>query len=372
MKIAIDLLWLRPGKVGGTEVYTRNLLDGFVGSSREFEFVLLVSIDNADSFEKYKEDSRFSLLKVNLKSANIAYRIIWQFLCESAFLKKNRINKCFVPVYCRPLFNGGVEYINTLHDIQAYHYPQYHPFHENVYSHLMWWTIAHRTPHIITISEFVKEDFKKYYHVKSNRITVLSEAVEVKRDKVIDFTLLEKKYAIQKKEFFYTVSQCIPHKNFKTLIEVFRTIRDDKIDLPCKLLVSGISGNASEEMIELIRKYNLEENVVLTGYVTDSERDCLYKNARAYLFPSVFEGFGISPVEAMFYEVPVITTRCASIPEVTMEKAEYVNNPYSTKDWIEKMKNPIIRYKDTDLDCYNPNIVAEKYLDYIQANMQDL
>ena len=366
MRIAIDLLWLRPGKVGGTEVYTRNLLDGFARSTEKFEFVLLVSQDNAETFVKYAKDSRFTLLEAKVTSANIAGRIIWQNIFESSFLRKNGLLKCFVPVYCRPMFNGGVMYINTLHDIQAYHYPEYHPFHENVYSRLDWWAIAHFTEHIITISRFVKDDFQKYYHVDPERITVLSEAVEVQEDKVADFALVEEKYGIQRQMYFYTVSQCIPHKNFKTLIEVFRTIRDNHIDLPCKLLVSGISGNASKEMTDLIRQYRLEENVIMTGYVADNVRDCLYKNARAYLFPSVFEGFGISPVEAMFYGVPVITTKCASIPEVTRDKAEYVNDPYSVDEWIEKMKNPVIRYQRADLDCYNSDAVAGRYLEYIQ------
>ena len=366
MGIAIDLLWVRPGKVGGTEVYTRNLLDGFARSSEKFEFVLLVSQDNADTFEKYAKDPRFSLLKTKVKSENIAGRIIWQNIKESLFLKKNGLLKCFVPVYCRPMFNGGVMYINTLHDIQAYHYPEYHPFHENVYSRLDWWSIAHFTKNIITISQFVKDDFQKCYHVSPDRITVLSEAVEVQADKVADFSLLEDKYGIQRQNYFYTVSQCIPHKNFKTLIEVFRTIRDKKIDLPCKLLVSGISGNASEEIMDLIRKYQLENNVIMTGYVANNVRDCLYKNTRAYLFPSIFEGFGISPVEAMFFGAPVITTKCASIPEVTKQKAEYVDDPYSISEWIEKMKNPIIRYQKADLDCYNSDIVAKRYLDYIK------
>ena len=370
MKIAIDLLWVRPGKVGGTEVYTRNLLDGFIRSSRRYEFVLLVSKDNAYSFMKYAEDHRFTILKAPIRSENIAGRIIWQNFCESAFLKRNGINRCFVPVYCRPFFNGRVMYVNTLHDIQAYHYPQYHPFHENVYSFLDWWSIAHFTHNIITISQFVKDDFQKIYHVSPERITVLSEAVEVNQENVLDFSILQKKYGISENEYFYTVSQCIPHKNFKTLIEVFKTIRDNNIPLPCKLLVSGISGNASAEMKSLIDQYQLNDIVILTGYVENGERDSLYKNARAYLFPSVFEGFGISPVEAMFYGVPIITTRCASIPEVTREKAEYVNDPYSVEEWISKMQNPQVRYSQEDLTCYQSDYVAEKYLAYIQEIMQ--
>ena len=128
--MAIDLLWLRPGKVGGTEYYIRNLLDGFVNLDENFSFVLLVSKDNADTFSHYLED--------NVNSSNIAKRILWQNLFQNHFLKKHGLYRCFEPVYCKPWFNGAVEYTCVIHDLQAYHYPEYHPFHEVIYSRICW------------------------------------------------------------------------------------------------------------------------------------------------------------------------------------------------------------------------------------------
>lgn len=142
MNIAIDLLWLRPRQVGGTEFYIRNLLDGFLKLEEPFHFTLLVSKDNRATFEHYASDERISLLEANIESANIAKRILWQFFCQNRLLRRHHIRKCFIPVYCRPLFNGGITYVNTIHDLQASHYPEYHPFHEIAYSKLCWWQIG--------------------------------------------------------------------------------------------------------------------------------------------------------------------------------------------------------------------------------------
>lgn len=138
MKMVIDLLWLRSGKVGGTEFYIRNLLDGFKELEEDFTIILLLARDNAESFAHYFMDVRFKPLVARLNNFNIAKRIIWQNLFQNGLLRRNNLTNCFVPVYCRPVFNGGIKYINTIHDIQAYHYPEYHPFHEVAFSKLCW------------------------------------------------------------------------------------------------------------------------------------------------------------------------------------------------------------------------------------------
>ena len=88
-RTAIDLLWLRPGKVGGTEFFIRNLLDGLSKLDEDFAFVLLVSRDNADTFVHYTKDRRFTILQADIASAGIGKRIIWQNLHQNKLLKKH-------------------------------------------------------------------------------------------------------------------------------------------------------------------------------------------------------------------------------------------------------------------------------------------
>lgn len=365
-KVAIDLLWLRPGKVGGTESYIRNLLDGFMELESEFDFTLLVSKDNAGTFKKYEKDDRYHLLVADVKSERIAKRIIWQNLHQNSFLRKNGLKKCFEPVYCKPWLNGGIKYICVIHDLQAYHYPQYHPFYEVVYSRLCWRMDTLTAAGIIAISEWVKNDIKQKYHRKD--IKVIYNPIVVKQDDVIDFEVLQNKYRIKKKQFFYTVSQMIPHKNLDTIIRMMERLVRCDTDLPKKLLISGVNGSAAVELKKMIEEKKLGDNIILTGFVSNEERNTLYKYCHTFLFPSIFEGFGMPPIEAMLFGSRVVTTRCTSIPEVTQGKAIYVDNPYDENEWIDKIAKeypPEI----PDFEVYSFKRISKQYLQVLKKSV---
>lgn len=368
-KIAVDLLWLRPKQVGGTEFYIRNLLDGFRELDEPFHLILLVSKDNKDTFVHYTEDKRFTLLETNVISANIGKRILWQFFCQNRFLRMNGITKCFSPVYCRPLFNGSITYVNTIHDLQAAHYPEYHPLHEIAYSRLCWWMDAHCSKHIIAISDWVREDIISRYHVQPAKITTIYNPITVDKDEVVSFEELSQKYNVIEREYYYTVSQLIPHKNLDTLIEVMRRIKEQRIDLPCRLLISGVNGQSKDKLIRKIKEKGLEKEVTLTGFVDNAERNALYKYSRAFLFPSVFEGFGMPPIEAMLFGTIVITTNRACIPEVTQNKANYVKDPYDVQEWIRVMQSPRDRIGEMDFDVYDQTKLTRQYYRLLEKQL---
>lgn len=361
LSIAVDLLWLRPKKVGGTEFYIRNLLDGFLRLEEPFHLFLLVSEDNRETFLHYAEDKRIELLETKVLSDNIAGRILWQFFCENRFLRKHGIRKCFSPVYCRPLFNGGIVYVNTIHDLQAAHYPEYHPFHEIAYSRLCWWLDVHFSRHIIAISDWVKEDIVRRYHVAPAHITTIYNPITVDRGQTVPFERLAEKYRIEERAYYYTVAQMIPHKNLETLLAVMEQIKREQEDLPCRLLISGVNGAGREALERRISERGLEREITLTGFVENEERNTLYRYCRAFLFPSVFEGFGMPPIEAMLFGAVVITTDRACIPEVTQGKANYVKDPYNPAQWIAAMRSPADRIAEMDFGVYDQMRLTEKY-----------
>lgn len=370
-RIAIDLLWLRPGKVGGTEFYIRNLLDGFLQLDRPFRFTLLVSEDNCKTFEHYMKDPRITLLKAHVVSANIAGRILWQFFFQNGLLRKHKLRQCFIPVYCRPLFNGGITYINTVHDLQAAHYPQYHPFHEIAYSRLCWWLDVRRSRKLIATTQYVKNDLLARYRIKEEKVEVLNIPAMVNLQELAPFSDVSRKFKIADGAYYYTVAQMIPHKNLETLIRVMAELKRRQSNLPMRLLVSGISGNASESVGKLIRENQLEDMITLTGFIQNEERNALYKHCRAFLFPSIFEGFGMPPIEAMAFGAVVITTDRTSIPEVTQGKANYVADPFDVDAWIRAMESPVNRNDEFDFSKYDRLYLAEKYLDFLQDNFKE-
>lgn len=361
MKIAIDLLWVKPKKSGGIESYIRNLLNGFLDLNYNNEYILILSKDNERSFDKYFNDIRFKKIVCNIDSNDVVKRIVWQNIKLNKLLLTNNISLCFEPIYSKPFFTSKkIKFITTIHDLQVLHYPEYFSKLKYYWMKYSWNRSIKTSEKIVAISNFVKEDIMNNYSV-SNNIEVIYNPIVIDTD-ICEFKDLQIKYDIDYQSYYYTVAQLLPHKNLETLIKVMKKIKCDKIDLPQKLLITGINGKSKDTLTKMISEYDLEENVILTGFVDDKERNALYKNCKSFLFSSVFEGFGMPPVEAMLMNVPVISTNKTSICEVTQNKASYVIDPYNIDEWINKMIKNEMNADGFKFDEYNYKIIAKKYL----------
>jgi glycosyltransferase involved in cell wall biosynthesis len=196
-----------------------------------------------------------------------------------------------------------------------------------------WWNTVKTSDKIIAISNFVRSDILEHYKVPSNRVITIYNAVVLDIENILPFEMVGKKFGIDIEEYFYTVSSMAPHKNLTTLIHVMAKLKKENLDLPKKLVITGIGGSARQTLIQLIEDFNLVDNIILTGFIETAERNTLYKYCHTFLFPSIFEGFGFPPVEAMMFGRPVVTTNIPCLREVTLGYAQYVEDPYSVDEW---------------------------------------
>ncbi|HBA04103.1 MAG TPA: hypothetical protein DCW51_09230, partial [Clostridium sp.] len=274
------------------------------------------------------------------------------------------INILFIPVYSKPLLNHRkIKYITTIHDIQAMHYPQYFSAMKVLWLKFAWKRCCKTSHKIIAISNFVKQDIIDTFKIQEKKIQVIYNPI-VKNNTNGNFRDIEETFKINKKNYYYTVAQLLPHKNLETLLYVIKEIKEKEINVPNTLVISGVGGKDEGRLRLIIEELNLSNNIIITGFVTNEERDLLYKNAAVFLFPSIFEGFGMPPIEAMQLGVPVLTTKCSSIPEVTEGKANYVEDPFAVAQWVKKIREIVKEGDSTNYSFQNYYLenVTKKYL----------
>ncbi len=174
---------------------------------------------------------------------------------------------------------------------------------------------------IITISEHSKKDIVSAYHIDPSKITVTYPGYDQKLFKSTRNPKVLKKYKISEPYIFF-VGSLRPSKNIEGLIKAFHQSK-----LPHTLVISGKKGWLYSEIFKIIKDLRLENKVIFTGFVDESEVPVLMTHATAFVMPSFFEGFGIPVLEAMACGTPVVVSKIASLPEVAGDAGIYVD-PY--------------------------------------------
>lgn len=190
---------------------------------------------------------------------------------------------------------------------------------------------------IITISEHSKKDILEMFDIDESKIVNCYQAYTINKDEISSSNLnLKNRFDLENKEYFLFVGNIEPKKNVGRLIEAYLDLDIDK-----KLVIVGKKAWLWEELLRGAQKFINEGRIVLLDYVSRRELISLYKNAYFFVFPSLYEGFGLPPLEAMACECPVITSHSSSLPEVCGNGAIYCN-PYdvnSIKDALNEALN---------------------------------
>ncbi len=290
--------------------------------------------DNMSMTFLYLKKDEESLLKtpkhnyINFESKiySIKEQLLYPFIVPSC-------DVLWIPHFNVPFFKTKAKnVVCTIHDIYFLRFIDQLNWKQKIYSRIFYRKALKASKTVFTVSEFTKDEINGVTHSKYREKLVValngisSDFCQV--DSAVEIPIAEKSYLLY-------VGNVKPHKNLLRVIKAFNLAKTK--GLKERLLIVG----KKEGFINSVSlKGECGSDVIFTGEISDEELKCYYKGAKTFVFPSLYEGFGLPLLEAMSFGIPVIASNAASIPEVGGKCVKYFD-PYSIEDIANSMLNPM-------------------------------
>jgi len=353
MKIIIDARFF--GTETGIGRYVKEVVEGLEKIDYDNQYIIYLRKENYNLFNSINPN--FFKKQVDIKWYSLKEQLFLGRLIDKEGADLIHFPHFNVPFFCKTPF------IITLHDLILRHFRTTRAstlspikfYLKYLFYNFILKSALHRSLKIVVPSFFVRNDVIKTFHIDPDKISVVYEGI-TNLPRNIN---LGKDYLLRKgikNDFILYIGNSYPHKNIEKLIEAFVELKKEK---NLQLVLVGkrdffskrIESWAKDKYSIFAKKY--PEDIVFYGYATDEELVTLYKNAKIYVFPSLMEGFGLPPLEALSFGLPVV---CSNIPvfhEVLGDKVGYFN-PHD----IDNIKHVIIENleknsKDVKIDRYS-------------------
>lgn len=327
--------------LSGVGNYIEKILIEF-GKTKLKDNLILFGAKNDYDYSKINLEDR-TLLSNRIISKNKISRIIWEQSILPMKSSEKNIEILHCPAHVSPLVSSK-KIILTIHDLAFKLLPKTFKLPNRIYLNNIVPVSIKKADKIIAVSKNTKKDIIEQYNIPSDKITVIYNGIN-NDYKVIDksdiINKIKKKYNLSN-EFILYLGTLEPRKNITNLIKAY-SLYKSKLNNEIKLVIAGGKGWLYEDVFSLVEEKQLEEDVVFTGYVDEEDIVPLYNAATLFVYPSLYEGFGLPPLEAMACGTPVITSNVSSLPEVVGDAAITVD-PHN----INKLSQAINRILDNE------------------------
>ena len=345
MRIGIDIRSLAAGRRTGVEEYTIGLLRELFRLGAEHEYVLFFNawgktepdLSWADGF-KHVSVKRF---RIPNKLLNLS---LWYLHYPKLDQLIGGVDVFFMPNLNFAAFSRQVKLIVTAHDLSFEFFPETFSRKQRLWHFAVnFRTLLGRADAVIAVSKSTKDDLITRYHIPEAKIQVIHSGIDERFTPMDrnDLALLavQEKYQLPYKFILY-LGTIEPRKNLGALLSAFEALhRAAALDELAKyeLVLAGRPGWKYQELFRAIERSPMRDKIRLIGFVDDADKPALYNLASVFVYPSLYEGFGFPPLEALASGTPVIASHSASLPEIVGEAGVLID-PYRPDEILQALR----------------------------------
>ena len=292
-RIGVNALYLIPGGVGGTEIYLRELLPALAGIDTANEYFVFTNLETTNDL--VPRQANFHWKPQAVHATFRPARILWEQIVLPIEASRYRLDVLFNPGFTAPIF-APCRSVTVFHDLQHKRRPEYFRWFDLPVWRFLLWASARRSLRLIAPSDATRADLEHFYPFTKDHIAAIPHGVDPA------FFTLDR---AQIDPYLLCVSTLHPHKNLERLVKQW-----GRSPTCQKLILAGMHGFQTESIKQLIAGLGIS-NIELPGWLPRADLMNLYAHARAFIYPSTFEGFGMPVLEAMAAGIPVA---CSDIP----------------------------------------------------------
>lgn len=309
MLIGIDASRAVAAHPTGTEVYSRRLIQA------------LLRLESPHRFRLYFREPPAAESFAGADLCTIPFPRLWTHLRLSWEMARRPPDVLFVPAHVLPLVHPRASLV-TVHDLGYLHFPETHPRLQRLYLDVSTRWNARAAAHVLADSEATKADLVARYAIPPDKISVAYPGYDQTLVSTRDparMAAVKTRYGIAGDYFLY-LGTLQPRKNLARVIDAFASIETEAV-----LVLAGKRGWLYDDLFSQVRRLGLEKRVLFPSYVPEEDKIALLSGALAFVFPSLYEGFGLPVLEAHAGGCPVITSTTSSLPEAAGDAALLVD-----------------------------------------------
>ena len=329
MKIAVNALQVSENN-SGIGRYIIDMVSELIEYPEHFFNIYLSQGVHIDQWERM---NHVSLNHKNFCKEDFFRRNFFEIFGFSPSIKKYQPDVFFAPDTKLPWGLGSnVKKVVTVHDLAVFKYPETYQKSRVLYWQKHFTSSVKRADRVVAISQSTKRDLMDILRVPEEKVIVIYNGVGAEFQPVIDpveCLKVREKYRLPERYILF-VGTFSPRKNLGRLIKAFGLLRRET-NLPHKLVIAGEKGWKYREDLQWVKDLGLEDQIVFPGFIDSADLPVVYSMADVLAYPSLYEGFGLPPVEAMACGTPVVVSNTSSLPEVVGEAGIFVD-PYNIED----------------------------------------